>query len=124
MRLAIHAPNLGLIFPINLSVRMWPTVVCTPPWQPTAASSKSAFARRTSRRQQFFSDSLGLQPVQLSSRWYLTQTLPAAQAGTLLRGQPYLSELAWERGHLHGHQAYSLVGMIHLWLHQGSGADW
>ena len=43
----------------------------------------------------------------------LTQTLPAAQAGTLLRGQPYLSELAWERGHLHGHQAYSLVGMIH-----------
>ena len=35
------------------------------------------------------------------------------QAGTLLRGQPYLSELAWERGHRHGHQAYSLVGMIH-----------
>ena len=31
----------------------------------------------------------------------------------LLRGQPYLSELAWERGHRHGHQAYSLVGVIH-----------
>ena len=31
----------------------------------------------------------------------------------MLRGQPYLSELAWERGHRHGHMAYSLVGMIH-----------
>ena len=41
------------------------------------------------------------------------QTDEAAQAGTLLRGQPYLSELAWERGHRHGHKAYSLVGMIH-----------
>ena len=34
-------------------------------------------------------------------------------AGTLLRGQPYLCDLAWERGHRFGHQAYSLVGMIH-----------
>ena len=37
----------------------------------------------------------------------------AVQAGVLLRGQPYISELAWERGHRHGHGAYSLVGMIH-----------
>ena len=43
----------------------------------------------------------------------LTQLDAAVHAGTLLRGQPYLSELAWERGHRHGHQAYSLVGMIH-----------
>ena len=41
------------------------------------------------------------------------QTDAAAKAGTLLRGQPYLSELAWERGNRHPHQAYSLVGMIH-----------
>ena len=31
----------------------------------------------------------------------------------MLRGQPYLSELAWQRGHRHGHDAYSLVGIIH-----------
>ena len=37
----------------------------------------------------------------------------AAHSITLLRAQPYLSESAWERGHRHGHQAYSLVGMIH-----------
>ena len=37
----------------------------------------------------------------------------SSSAGTVLRGQPYLSELAWERGKLYGHQAYSLVGMIH-----------
>ena len=35
-------------------------------------------------------------------------------AGTLLRGQPYLSELAWQRGHRHGHDAYSLVGLFIL----------
>ena len=43
----------------------------------------------------------------------LTQTQVAAQAGTLLRGQPYLSELAWARASRHGHKTYSLVGMIH-----------
>ena len=52
--------------------------------------------------------------MQLASASRRSQTdAKAAQAGTLLRGQPYLSELAWERGHRHGHQAYSLVGMIH-----------
>lgn len=43
----------------------------------------------------------------------LTDTRLAVEAGTLLRGQPYLAELAWARAHRHGHQAYSLVGMIH-----------
>ena len=43
----------------------------------------------------------------------LAQSDAPACAGTLLRGQPYLSELAWERAHFHNHQAYSLVGMIH-----------
>ena len=43
----------------------------------------------------------------------LNQTAKAVQAGNLLRGQPYLSELAWERGHRHSHKAYSLVGLIH-----------
>ena len=46
-------------------------------------------------------------------------TLVAYQNGrgsycsTLLRSQPYLCDLAWEQGHRFGHQAYSLVGMIH-----------
>ena len=43
----------------------------------------------------------------------LQQTDAAAQSGTLLRGQPYLSGLAWDRGYRHDHNAYSLVGMIH-----------
>ena len=30
-----------------------------------------------------------------------------------MRGQPYLSELSWERAHRHGHHAFSLVGLIH-----------
>ena len=43
----------------------------------------------------------------------LTHSIAAAQSGTLLRGQPYLSELAWERGFRHGNRSHSLVGMIH-----------
>ena len=31
----------------------------------------------------------------------LAQSDAPACAGTLLRGQPYLSELAWERAHFH-----------------------
>ena len=79
-----------------------------------AALSKSASARRSSRHflafKQHFGASPGAAKLSISQ---LIQTDAAAQAGTLLRGQPYLSELAWERGHRHGHQAYSLVGMIH-----------
>jgi hypothetical protein len=36
-----------------------------------------------------------------------------AVAGTLLRGLPWLSELAWLRRHTVGDRAYSLVGLIH-----------
>ena len=39
-------------------------------------------------------------------------TLPA-RTGLLLRGQPYLSELAWLRGQAGSQRAYSLVGLIH-----------
>ncbi|NDC15528.1 MAG: glycosyl transferase family 1, partial [Synechococcaceae bacterium WB9_2_170] len=34
-------------------------------------------------------------------------------SGTLLRGQPYLAELAWIRGAFRRPSAYSLVGLIH-----------
>jgi glycosyltransferase involved in cell wall biosynthesis len=34
-------------------------------------------------------------------------------AGALLRGQPYLHELAWLRRRMAGDRAYSLIGMIH-----------
>ena len=36
-----------------------------------------------------------------------------AQAGVLLRGQPYLSELAWTRCQAGCQRDYSLVGLIH-----------
>ena len=62
------------------------------------------------RLQKQFGAAPGAARLTLSS---LTKTDAAAIAGTLLRGQPYLCDLAWERGHRFGHQAYSLVGMIH-----------
>jgi glycosyltransferase involved in cell wall biosynthesis len=37
----------------------------------------------------------------------------AVDAGLLLRGQPYLGELAWMRRRFSADQAYSLVGLIH-----------
>jgi glycosyltransferase involved in cell wall biosynthesis len=43
----------------------------------------------------------------------LTQSNAAVEAGTLLRGQPELSDLAWHRRRRHSDRAYSLVGLIH-----------
>ena len=43
---------------------------------------------------------------------FLTSGAPA-EAGTLLRGQPYLSDLAWMRRRDASDRTYSLVGLIH-----------
>jgi len=43
----------------------------------------------------------------------LTNTSWPSRHGTLVRGQPYLSELAWLRRQSHCDQDYSLVGLIH-----------
>ena len=114
MRLAIHAPNLGLSLPEQpfgkdvANRGLYSALAshggfeqicfCTAEHPPLASLHKQ------------FGSAPGAARLSISS---LTQTDAAVQAGTLLRGQPYLSELAWERGHSHGHQAYSLVGMIH-----------
>ena len=114
MRLAIHAPNLGLNLPDHpfgkdVANRGLYTALathggfeqisfCTPD-QPSLAKLQQQFGAAPGAARLSFSP--------------LTQTNAAVTAGTLLRGQPYLSELAWERGHCHDHQAYSLVGMIH-----------
>src|SRR5215218_2357482 len=37
----------------------------------------------------------------------------AAQAGALLRGQPYLDELAWLRRRTTGDRSFSLLGLVH-----------
>ena len=114
MRLAIHAPRLGLSLPDQ-------------PFGKDVANRGlfTALARhggfqqisfRTSERlphkclQEFFGVAPNAAQLDLAP---LIHTDSAAQAGTLLRGQPYLSELAWERGYRHDHQAYSLVGIIH-----------
>ena len=43
----------------------------------------------------------------------LLDLVSPCQSGLLLRGQPYLAELAWMRSSFRGNQAYSLVGLIH-----------
>ena len=112
--MAIHAPNLGLSLPDQ-------------PFGKDVANRGlfSALVRHGGFEQIFFRtaeqpshDILQHQfgspsnsaRLSLSS---LNTTDSAVQAGTLLRGQPYLSELAWERGFRHGNQAYSLVGVVH-----------
>ena len=78
------------------------------------ALSKSLFARRISTScNPACRPFLVLSLPPFSQPPTSTHTAAALQAGTLLRGQPYLSELAWERGFRHGHQSYSLVGLIH-----------
>lgn len=51
-------------------------------------------------------------PSQVVGGPFLTSRAPA-EAGTLLRGQPYLSDLAWMRRRSGSDRAYSLVGLIH-----------
>ena len=77
------------------------------------ALSRSAFARWSSRWQAWSSNLEPNQVLLASTYRRSIKQMQPLEAGTLLRGQPYISELAWERGHRHGHQAYSLVGMIH-----------
>ncbi|WP_148216769.1 glycosyltransferase family 4 protein [Phenylobacterium zucineum] len=50
--------------------------------------------------------------TRLASGWLLNTGLPAA-SGALLRGQPYLSELAWLRRRACGDRGYSLLGLAH-----------
>ena len=114
MRLSIHAPSLGLCLPDqpfgkDVANRGLYTALATHggferiPFctaeQPALATLKAIFAADPGAAE------LNIVP--------LLHKEAAVHAGTLLRDQPYLSELAWERGHRHGHQAYSLVGMIH-----------
>ena len=114
MRLSIHAPSLGLKLPGQpfgkdianrglfsaLTLHGGFQEICfRTADQPLHADLNRAF---------------GSQPGSaLLSTSALSDTQASLQAGTLLRGQPYLSELAWERGFRHGHQSYSLVGVIH-----------
>lgn len=61
-------------------------------------------------RQALLGDAAG--GVRLSADNILNQAVPAA-AGALLRGQPYLHELAWLRRRTTSDRAYSLLGLVH-----------
>ena len=114
MRLAIHAPNLGLSLPDQpfgkdvANKGLYTALVTHGGFEQISFCTAEQPPRAILQEQ--FGPAPSAARICLSS---LTQSYAAAQAGTLLRGQPYLSELAWERAHRHGHQAYSLVGMIH-----------
>ena len=104
---------LASLFLNTPSEKMLPTLVSSDLWLSTVVLKKLVFALLIKPLCQYC-DHFGLSStsnrVSLSP---LTQTYSALQSGTLLRGQPYLSELAWERGCRHLHTDYSLVGVIH-----------
>ena len=114
MRLAIHAPNLGLRLsdqPFGKDVAnrgLYRALVCHGGLEQICFCTAEQPPLNTLR--EFFGATPASAHLTLAP---LTQSDAAPQSGTLLRGQPYLSELAWERGHRHGHKSYSLVGMIH-----------
>ena len=114
MRLAIHAPNLGLSLPDQpfgkdvANRGLYSALACHGGFE--EISFCTAEHPPLASLQHLLGATPGAASLSVSS---LTQTDAAAKAGTLLRGQPYLSELAWERGHRYSHKAYSLVGMIH-----------
>ena len=112
MRLAIHAPHLGL----NLPDQPFGKDVANRGLFNALASMDLSilhFAQRDQLSPAHLQSAFGSSPVAAPlSIAPLLQTSSALNAGTLLRGQPYLSELAWERAHRHGHHAFSLVGLI------------
>ena len=105
MRLAIHAPNLGLSLPAQpfgkdvANRGLYAALASHGGFE--QISFCTAEQPSTSILQQQFGAAPGAARLTCTP---LTQTAVAAEAGTLLRGQPYLSELAWERGHRHGHR--------------------
>lgn len=114
MRLAIHAPNLGLSLPDqpfgkDVANRGLYTALARHGGFGEITFCTAEHPPLDSLQKQFGAEP-GAARLNLS---HLNQSDAAVQAGTLLRGQPYLAQLAWERGHRHSHQAYSLVGMIH-----------
>jgi glycosyltransferase involved in cell wall biosynthesis len=50
--------------------------------------------------------------TRMASGWLLNTAAPAA-SGALLRGQPYIHELAWLRRRAAGDRGYSLLGLVH-----------
>ncbi|MFN4177058.1 glycosyltransferase family 4 protein [Phenylobacterium sp.] len=50
--------------------------------------------------------------TRMASAWLLNTAVPAA-SGALLRGQPYIHELAWLRRRAAGDRGYSLLGLVH-----------
>lgn len=85
-----------------------------------------ALARGGGYRQLHVLNQLGLAPEQIAEGLFaegeaglglasgpLWSTAIPTRAGVLLRGQPYLSELAWIRRSQGRDDAYSLVGLIH-----------
>ena len=97
MRLAIHAPNLGLSLPDQPFGKDVANRGLYTALQAMAALSRSASARRSRRRwlsaAAVWSRTWGGPP----QRFVALANGCSCPGGTLLRGQPYLSELAWER---------------------------
>ena len=114
MRLSIHAPNLGICLPNQpfgkdvANRGLYRALAFHGGF--TEINFRTADQPSPSSLYEHFGSVSECPALTISS---LTETDAAVQAGTLLRGQPYLSELAWERGMRHGHKAYSLVGLIH-----------
>ena len=113
MRLAIHAPTLGF----NLSDRPFGKDIANRGLF-TALAVHGGFEHITfctadRASESTLKDAFGTASSAHLSLAPLSPVDPAVEAGTLLRGQPYLSELSWERAHRHSHASYSLVGIIH-----------
>ena len=114
MRLTIHAPYLGLNLPDQpfgkdvANRGLFTALACHGGFEQitfcTAENSAQASLQET------FGAAPGAARLTVAP---LSETAAATKSGTLLRGQPYLSELAWHRANQQGHQAYSLVGIIH-----------
>ena len=123
MRLAIYAPHLGLTLPDQPFGKDVANLGLFNAFATFGGFEHISFCTRDDPTQEQLQGAFGSVPGSTTlSIEPLGQTNSALQAGTFFRGQPYLSDLSWERAYRHSHDAYSLVGLIHTWHHPRSGS--
>ena len=113
MRLAVHAPSLGLSRPEQLFGKDVANLALYQALARHADLDHICFLTADAAEDELLHQKLLPAARTKVGSSSLTDLRTPAEAGTLLRGQPYLAELAWARGQVESHRCWSLTGLIH-----------
>lgn len=113
MRLAVHAPSLGLNLPGNPFGKDIANRSLYRALARDAGLEQICFLTAETPEQGDLRQQLDPSPgTEVCSADLMDLNAPL-EAGLVLRGQPYLAEMAWARNHAGSHRSWSLTGLIH-----------